>query len=144
MGFSTGRYATIWSFKNEGRYSTCRLSISRKNKETNAYETDFTDGFVRLVGQAHEKIQTAHIDEKRGYRIKISSCDVTNIYTSPDGKVSYTPHYTIFGFEEADYSSFQNQGNNTGHANANSAKSSGSDNGFMDIPDGEGDELPFN
>ena len=141
MGFSVGKYATIWSYENKGNYSTCRLSVSRKNKNTDAYEVEFTDGFVRLVGNAHQTIQGANIDEKRGYRIKISSCDVTNVYTSSDGKVSYAPHYTIFGFEEATYGN-QSQGNNTGN-NVNSAPKSGSDE-FVNIPDNiDGEELPF-
>jgi len=142
MGFRQGAYARIWSYENKGNYSTCRLSISRKNKNTDAYETEFTDGFVRLVGNAHQAIQGIQIDEKKGYNVKISSCDVTNVYTAPDGKVSYTPHYTIFGFEDANTSG-QNQGNKTGN-NANSAPKSGSDDEFMNIPDGIDEELPFN
>lgn len=141
MGFRQGAYARIWSYENKGNYSTCRLSISKKNKDANTYETEFTDGFVRLVGNAHQSIQNIHIDEKKGYNIKISSCDVTNVYTSPDGKVSYTPHYTIFGFEEANYSG-QNQENKTGN-NTNSVQQNGSDE-FMSIPDGIEEELPFN
>ena len=143
MGFRQGSFARIWSYENKGNYSTCRLSISKKNKNTDAYETEFTDGFVRLVGNAHQAIQGIQIDEKKGYNIKISSCDVTNVYTAPDGKVSYTPHYTIFGFEEANFNG-QNQGNKTGN-NANSAPKveSGSDD-YMNIPDDDDDELPFN
>lgn len=141
MGFRQGAYARIWSYENKGNYSTCRLSISKKNKDANTYETEFTDGFVRLVGNAHQSIQNIHIDEKKGYNIKISSCDVTNVYTSPDGKVSYTPHYTIFGFEEANYSG-QNQENKTGN-NTNSVQQNGSDE-FMSIPDSIEEELPFN
>lgn len=143
MGFRVGSFAKIWSYENKGNYSTCRLSISRKNKNTDAYETDFTDGFVRLVGNAHKDIQGIQIDEKKGYNIKISSCDVTNVYTSPDGKVSYTPHYTIFGFEEANFNG-QNQGNKTGD-NVNSAQNTSGSDGFMNIPDDiDGEELPFN
>ena len=140
MGFRQGTNATIWSYENKGNYSTCRLSISRKNTNTNAYETDFTDGYVRLVGNAHKAIQGVHIDEKKGYRIKITSCDVSNVYTNSKGETSYTPHYTIFAFEEPIYS---NQGNNTGKTKVNSAPMGGSDE-YMSIPDDAGEELPFN
>ena len=140
MGFSNGKYARIWSFENKGNYSTCRLSISRKDKNTGAYVTDFTDGFVRLVGKAHFDIQNLNIDEHRGALVKITSCEVTNVYTAPDGKVSYAPHYTIFGFEE--YGSQSNQGNNQGNASAISVQENSLDD-FVKIPDDAGDELPF-
>ena len=142
MGFRVGNFAKIWSYENKGNYSTCRLSISRKNKNTNAYETEFSDGYVKLVGNAHADIQKVHVDEKKGYNIKITACDVTNVYISPNGKVSYTPQYVIFGFEEADYNN-QNQGNKTRN-NANSAKEASGSDDFINIPDGVDDEeLPF-
>ena len=138
MGFRQDSYARVWSVENKGNYSTARISISRKDKNTGAYTTDFQDGFVRLVGQAHTSLQGVKIDEKKGISIKISSCEVTNVYTAPDGKVSYTPHYTIFGLELQDVNT-NNKGNDS-----NSTKNSGSDDEFMDVPDGIEDELPFN
>ena len=102
MGFRQDSYARVWSVENKGNYSTARISISRKDKNTGTYTTDFQDGYVRLVGQAHTAFQGVQIDEKKGISIKISSCEVTNVYTAPDGKVSYTPHYTIFGLEIQD------------------------------------------
>ena len=140
MGFRQDSYARVWSVKNKGNYSTARISISRKDKNTGAYTTDFQDGYVRLVGQAHTAFQGVQIDEKKGISIKISSCEVTNVYTAPDGKVSYTPHYTIFGLEIQDGNS-NNKGNNT---NSTNTDDSGSDE-FMNIPDGiDDEELPFN
>ena len=100
MGFRKDSYAKVWSVKDNGRYSTCRITISRKNKTTNAYETEFTDGFVNFVGKAHELIHDKVIDENKGYSIKIISCDVTNVYTDQNGKVTYKPHYTIFDCED--------------------------------------------
>ena len=139
MGFRQDAYARVWSVEEKGNYSTARISISRKDKNSGAYNTDFQDGFVRLVGQAHTALQGVPIDEKKGLSIKISSCEVTNVYTAPDGKVSYTPHYTIFGLEVQDGNT-NNKGNNVNSANANS----GSDE-FMNIPDDIDDaELPFN
>ncbi len=138
MGFRQDAYARVWAVEEKGNYSTARVSISRKDKNTGTYNTDFQDGFVRLVGQAHTALQSVQIDEKKGLSIKISSCEVTNVYTAPDGKVSYTPHYTIFGLEIQDGNT-NNKGNNVNSANTNS----GSDE-FMNIPDGVDDELPFN
>ena len=51
MGFTVGRYAKIWSFKDEGKWGTVNLSVSRKDKETGVYKTDFKDGFVSVVGR---------------------------------------------------------------------------------------------
>jgi len=144
MGFRQGAIARLWSYENKGNYSTCRISISRKNKTTGAYETDFTDGFVRLVGKAHLDVQNLVVDEHKGVSIKITSCEVTNFYTDPNGKASYAPHYTIFGFEEMVYNSNQqsNQGNNQGNASAISVQENSLDD-FVKIPDDAGDELPF-
>lgn len=142
MGFGNGKLARIWAFENKGNYSTCRLSISRKDKNTGAYVTDFTDGFVRLVGKAHIDIQNLVIDEHKGALVRITSCEVTNVYTAPDGKVSYAPHYTIFGFEEYQPNYQSNQGNNQGNASAISVQENSLDD-FVKIPDDAGDELPF-
>jgi hypothetical protein len=136
MGFRQDAYARVWSAENRGKYTTCRVSISKKNKETNAYTTEFQDGFVRFVGKAHELISNTQIDNKKGLPIKILSCDVTNLYTAPEGKVSYDPHYTIFDFEI--------QGDNSMSVIAN-AVTKPNVNDFMPNPDDTDDtELPFN
>lgn len=141
MGFRQDSYARVWSVENKGNYSTARISISRKDKNTGAYNTDFQDGFVRLVGQAHTALQGVQIDDKKGVSIKISSCEVTNVYTSPDGKVSYTPHYTIFGLEVQDGNSNNNK--NKGN-NANSANKNSGEDDILNVPDGIDEDLPFN
>ena len=137
MGFRQDSYARVWSVENKGNYSTAKISISRKDKNTGVYTTVFQDGYVRLVGQAHTAFQGVQIDEKKGISIKISSCEVTNVYTAPDGKVSYTPHYTIFGLEIQDGNS-NNKAKNTNSTNTDSGSDS-----FMNIPDGAEEELPF-
>ena len=142
MGFGNGKLARIWAYENKGNYSTCRLSISKKDKNTGAYVTDFTDGFVRLVGKAHIDIQNLVIDEHKGALVRITSCETTNVYIAPDGKVSYTPHYTIFGFEEYQPNYQSNQRNNQGNASAISVQENSLDD-FVKIPDDAGDELPF-
>ena len=139
MGFRQDAYARVWDVKDKGKYSVARISISHKDKNTGAYTTDFQDGFVGLVGQAHTALQGVQIDEKKGITIKISSCEVTNTYTSPNGEISFAPHYTIFGLEIQDGNK-NNKGNNANSADTNS----GSDD-FINIPDGIDDgDLPFN
>lgn len=99
MGFRTGAYATIWEVKQgNGNFAEVRLSTSRKNKETDSYETDFS-GYVRFVGDAYQK--AGSLVERD--RIKINACDVTTYYQK-DKKVTYT-NFVVFDFEKVGGSS---------------------------------------
>lgn len=132
--FAFGGFARIWEVKNQGNYSTAKISISKKDKNTNTYDIEFMDGFVRLVGHAHNTMKNVVVGEK-GVSVRITNCDVTNLYTSPEGKKSYTPHYTIFGLE------LQDKGN-TNRTSEQPTDNGGSE-GFMEIPEGAEEELPF-
>lgn len=105
MGFrqadSDGRggYARIWSIEDKGNYSLAKISTSKKHKGTDNYETDFQDGFVRLIGSAHEKAKDITVPEK-GISIQIKSCEVTTPYNA-EKKRSYT-NYAIFAFDLPD------------------------------------------
>lgn len=124
MGFRTGNYATIWEVKaGNGNYTDVRLSTSKKNKQTEQYETDFS-GFVRFIGTAHQN--AASLSEKD--RIKIGECEVTNSYNK-EKNVTYT-NYAVFSFEKVE--------SNGGGA---AASNQGSMNSVTDAVD---DELPFN
>ena len=126
MGFRQGAFARVWSVNDEGKYSTVNLSISRKNKETGNYDIEFTDGYVRFIGTAHESIKELDLPTRdefdakihKGATIKISSCDVNTHYDSKTKK-SYT-NYLVFGFEipEDNFS-----GNNKQSGNAKGGKS---------------------
>ena len=100
MGFRKDAYAKVWKVEDKGNYSICQVSISKKNKETNQYEVEFQDGFVRFVGKAHEDIKAMGIPERGGLSIKITACDVTNTYVKEKGK-TYV-NYVVFGFETPD------------------------------------------
>lgn len=51
MGFRTGSYATIWSVESASDTRTkARISISRKNKQTGEYDTDFL--FIHSIKHA--------------------------------------------------------------------------------------------
>lgn len=114
MGFRQGAYAKVWNIEDKGNYSVGQVSISRKNKETNAYETEFQDGFVRFVGTAHNEIKGLQIPEN-GLSIKISSCDCTNHYDKEKNKV-YENH-VIFGLELSDNNNKKTNTNKTTKAN---------------------------
>ena len=101
MGFrqadSEGRggFARIWSIEDKGNYSLAKISTSKKRKDGDGYETDFQDGFVRLIGSAHTKAQELDVTEK-GVSIQITSCEVTTPYNA-ETKKGYT-NYAIFAF----------------------------------------------
>lgn len=127
MGFSTNSYAHIWNMEDKGNYHVAEMSISRKNKETDKYETEWSNKFVRLVGTAHEQAKT--LDTSKN--VKIGRCDVTNNY-SKEKNTTYT-NYVIFNFEDG----------NSGTSNSASHSQKSKDN-FMDVSDAIDEELPFN
>lgn len=126
MGFGKGNFCTVWKTENKGKYTVAEMSTSKKNKETDKYETDWSNKFVRLVGTAHE--QAKNFGEREN--LKIGSCDVTNKYDK-EKNITYT-NYVIFGFEDV-------KGNNS----KSTPKETKGD-GYMNIPDGLEEELPFN
>ena len=94
MGFRTGAYAKVWEVTPMSDTSTkVRLSVSRKNKQTNEYEQDFS-GFVLAIGTAAAK-KAACL--KEGERIKLGDVDVTTKYDK-EKKVTYT-NFKMFSFE---------------------------------------------
>ena len=96
MGFRIGAYATVWEIKDgSGNWTDVKLSISKKNRYTGEYETDF-NSYVRFIGGAAEKAD--RLDPRT--RIKIGECDVTNHYDKEKG-VTYT-NYAVFDFEYED------------------------------------------
>ena len=128
MGFrQDARFVKVWEVENKGNYHIVSLSTSKKNKDTNEYETDFSSKFVRFIGTAH----TLASDLKKGDTIKIGSCEVTNKYDK-DKNTTYT-NYLVYSFEK--------EGDNN---NSNNQSTPKIDNSLIDIPNNEDSELPFN
>lgn len=128
MGFrQDARFVKVWEVENKGNYHIVSLSTSKKNKDTNEYETDFSNKFVRFIGTAH----TLAADLKKGDTIKLGSCEVTNKYDK-EKNTTYT-NYLVYSFEK--------EGDNN---SANNNQSASKNDGFMNIPDGVDEELPFN
>ena len=93
MGLRTGGcYAKVWKVEPKERYTKIQCSISKKVKNSDQYETDWS-GFMSLVGGAHTKASNL----KEGDRIKINEFEVTTRYVKDKG-VTYT-NYTLFDFE---------------------------------------------
>lgn len=50
------QYATIWQVENKGNYSEVRMSTSRKDRDDNYKNSNWS--FVRFIGKAHEAVQS--------------------------------------------------------------------------------------
>ena len=95
MGFRTGSYATIWGVVESisDTKTKARISISRRNKMTGEYNTDFS-GFVEFIGtSAANKALTL----KERDRIKLGNIDVSNKYDK-EKNITYV-NYKVFSFD---------------------------------------------
>ena len=125
MGFRTGNWATVWSVEPQSDVATkVRLSISRKDKQTNEYNEDFS-GFVMFYGSA-TAARAARLKERD--RIRLGDVDVRSRYV-PDKKTTYY-NFNVYSFDTA--------------AEAEGGKPQALDDSFMQIPDNATDDLlPF-
>ena len=148
MGFRSGAYAKVWSCsKGNGNYYVADMSTSRKTQD-GGYENDWSNKFVRLVGEAAEQAESIN----DGDSVRIGSCDVTNHYDK--AKQTLYTNYVIFSFMNDD------DDNGSGNTQRNSAKKTtssksstkgsnakkvveASDDDYVNIPDGIDEELPF-
>ena len=123
MGFRKDSYATVWEVNPRSETMTSvRISINRKNKQTDQYEQDF-GGFAAFLGTACAQ-KAAKLKQKD--RIKLGDVDVTNRYDKEQG-VTYT-NFNVYSFEMAD------------GASGNSAPKKSAP---PPIDDGYDDDLPF-
>lgn len=137
MGFRQGAFAKVWNAKDNGNYSTCNVTVSRKKRDSDEYEVVFKDGFVRFVGEAHKKIESVLIPEKGGVSIQIQSCDVENRYDA--GKDKLYTNYVIYDFEFPE----SNGGGNKSSGNKGSAKPKAKESPEPNQAAADDDELPF-
>ena len=100
MGLKVGCIATIWQVEPKVKYINLMFSKSKKNKDTNAYETDFS-GFANFVGQANA--EAAKLKEKD--RVKVEEFEVTTKYDA-EKKVTYT-NYSVFKISDPNAGSAQ-------------------------------------
>lgn len=97
MGFRKGSYAKVWEVQPMSDTNTkIRITISRKDKQTEQYVDEFS-GFVACIGTAAAK-KAANL--KKGDRIKLGDVDVTTRYVK-ETKTLYT-NFKCFNFEDAD------------------------------------------
>jgi len=110
MGFRKGNYASVWEVTPVGENRTkVRISTSRKNKQTDQYEQDFS-GFVMFVGTATAS-KAARLQKRD--RIVLGDIEVTTRYDQERGK-EYV-NYTCFDFEPAEHREFSQPANEPGN-----------------------------
>ncbi|MBQ2174628.1 MAG: hypothetical protein II453_06070 [Alphaproteobacteria bacterium] len=97
MGFTNGAYAKIWSKEEHEKYTTCQVSVSKKNQETGEYEVEFQDGYVMFLGNAHEAISEIDDIPENGLSVRLVYTDTRNKYVKEKKKM-YTNFY-VFKFE---------------------------------------------
>lgn len=96
MGFRTGSYATVWSVESvKPNVTKVRLSVSRKNRQTDTYEQDFS-GYCSFIGNC--AVDALKLRERD--RIRLGDVDVTSRYDAANRK-EYV-NYAVFSFEPAD------------------------------------------
>jgi len=133
-GFRQNSWATVWSVEpGKGNYSNVRLTISRKNRDTGAYEDEFS-GFCMFIGDARAKAE--HLKERD--RIKLGDVDVTRRYDKEKNKEYYT--FKVFSFEMANAAGGQSAPSQT---QPQSRQDPADGYAAVDPGDGSGDDLPF-
>lgn len=135
-----GGFARIWSVEDKGNYAVAKVSTSKKRKDNSGYDQDFQDGFVRLIGSAHEKAKEIVIPTNSdgiplGVTIQITSCESTTPYDAVTKK-GYN-NYAIFAFDIPDGSDAAPTTGKKSTAKTSKAKKA------APVEDETDDDLPF-
>ena len=123
------------------RYS---LAVDRRNARGNNGGDEQTADFINCVafGRAGEFAEKYF---RKGTKIAVSGRIQTGSYTNKDGVKVYTTEVVV---EEQEFAESKNasSGNEGGYTGGNYSRPapSGAGDGFMNIPDGIDEELPFN
>lgn len=97
MGFRSNTWAKVWSIEPvRDTITKCRISISRKDRNTGEYIQDF-GGFIAFVGTAAAS-KAAKL--KEGDSIRLGDVDVTNRYDK-EREITYT-NFNCYSFETND------------------------------------------
>lgn len=128
-----GSTCTFWKVQRvaeNGKTCDVQISVSKKNKQTDQYETDFS-GFVKFCGEALVKFAQS-LQEKD--KIDIDSFELTNKYDK-EKKVTYT-NVSVFAAKKHEWNDSNGSGGN---------KTATGNEDFMKVDDNLIDEdLPFN
>lgn len=121
----------------DGGTSIARFSIAvdRKFTQENGPKADFPN--IIAFGKTAEFIEKWFV---RGMKIEVTGRIQTGSYTNQDGQKIYTTDVVAenVGFGES------KSANNANHDPEQNSRPAPGDDGFMNIPDGLDEELPFN
>ena len=127
------------------------LAVDRRNARSNNGGDEQTADFINCVafGRAGEFAEKYF---RKGTKLAVSGRIQTGSYTNKDGVKVYTTEVVVEEqeFAESKNASSGNEGGYTGGNNSygnnsyNRPAPSGAGDGFMNIPDGIDEELPFN
>lgn len=122
--------------ENASAVARFSVAVNRrfKNNEGN-YDADFINCVA--FGKSAEFIEKYF---KKGMAIGISGRIQTGSYTNKDNVKVYTTDVVV---EEAEFVESKNSGGSSTHSNTPTNNTPSAD-GFMNIPDGIDEELPFN
>lgn len=101
MGFRNNCYCSVFQVEPKSdRLTSARISISKKNRNTNEYEVSFS-GYVAFAGtECAAKAAQLKPEDGHPVRIKLLEVDVCNTYDK-EKKVTYWNPY-VYSFEDAD------------------------------------------
>ena len=123
--------------ENQTAIARYTLAVDRRFKRDGEPTADFINCVV--FGKSAEFAEKYF---RQGLRVAISGRITTGSYTNKDGIKVYTTEVTVEEQEFAE-SKAESEANKTSNQQATSANAS-SGGGFMNIPDGIEEELPFN
>lgn len=117
------------------------LAVDRRFSRSNGGDNGQTADFISCVafgrsGEFAEKYL------RKGTKIAVTGRIQTGSYTNKDGQTVYTTEVVVEDQEFAE-SKNSNSGSDGGYAGTNRPAPSGAGDGFMNIPDGIEEELPF-
>ena len=144
MGRLTRDPDVRYSQGGEGSMAVARytLAVDRRRTRSNESSNEQTADFISCVafgrnGEFAEKYL------KQGTKIAITGRIQTGSYTNKDGNKVYTTEVVV---EEQEFAESKNAaGDNSGFTPSDRpSPSSAAGDGFMNIPDGIDEELPFN
>ncbi len=118
------------------------LAVDRRFNRNNGGDNQQTADFISCVafgrsGEFAEKYL------RKGTKIAVSGRIQTGSYTNRDGQTVYTTEVVVEDQEFAE-SKNSNSGSDGGYTGSSRPAPSGAGDGFMNIPDGIDEELPFN
>ena len=118
------------------------LAVDRRFSRNNGGDNGQTADFISCVafgrsGEFAEKYL------RKGTKIAVTGRIQTGSYTNKDGQTVYTTEVVVEDQEFAE-SKNSNSGLDGGYAGNSRPAPSGAGDGFMNIPDGIDEELPFN